>query len=170
MKVLPAFWRDAAWDIARLYMAWQYATNLMRGHHADKNESECNQHADDSHRLRRMDRHSIRPVAREPARGGWVHHSKQSVSREFLKGNSAACVVQHIPSFTDCCSQFILKKKKGYRIETVAPRWSVSPRMLFSRVQYLKRLLFAGLAFARVIVLNIRKPNGVCCPASSPRL
>ena len=69
MKVLPAFWRDTAWDIARLYMAW-HATNPVRGQHADKNESECNQHYDDSHRLRRMDRHSIRPFAREPTKGG----------------------------------------------------------------------------------------------------
>ena len=97
MKVSPAFWRDAAWDIARLYMARQYA---MRGHHADKNESECNEHDDDSHRLQRMNRHTIRPVAREPTRGGWVLHSKQSVCREFLKGNSAACGC-HIPSFTE---------------------------------------------------------------------
>ena len=70
MKVSPAFWRDAAWDIARLYMARKYATIPMRGYHADKNESECNEHDDDSHCLRRMDRHSIRPFAREPTRGG----------------------------------------------------------------------------------------------------
>ena len=68
------------------------------------------------------------------------------------------------------CLHFILQKKALKFIETVAPRWSVCPRMLVSRVQYLKRVLFAGMAFARVIVLNIRKPNGVCCPGSSPRL
>ena len=98
MKVLPAFWRDAAWDIARLYMAWQYATNPVRGQHADKNESECNQHYrnadDDSRRLRRMDRHSIRPFAREPTRGGWVLHSKQSVCHQSR-------FLSHIPSFTE---------------------------------------------------------------------
>ena len=51
---------------------------------------------------------------------------------------------------------FILKKKALKFIETVAPLWSVCPQMLDSRVQFLKRFLFAGLAFARVIVLNIR--------------
>ncbi len=30
--------------------------------------------------------------------------------------------------------------------------------------------LFAGMAFARVTVLKIRKPNGVSCPACSLRL
>ena len=36
----------------------------------------------------------------------------------------------------------------------------------------LNSCLFAGMAFARVIVLNILKPNGVSCPgpAFSPRL
>ncbi len=53
MKVLPSFWRDAAWDIARLNIArpGQCVTNPMRGYHADKNESECYEHDDDSHRL-----------------------------------------------------------------------------------------------------------------------
>ncbi len=107
MKVLPAFWRDTAWDIVRLYMAW-HATKPVRGQHADKNESECNQHYDHSHRLRRMDRHSIRPFVREPTRGGWVLHSKQSVCHEFLKGNSA---VATFPLSRDCCLHFKLKKK-----------------------------------------------------------
>jgi hypothetical protein len=31
-------------------------------------------------------------------------------------------------------------------------------------VRKLKRVLFAGLAFARVMILNIRNPNGVSCP------
>ncbi len=166
MKVLPAFRRDAAWDIARLYMTWQVATKPVRGHHADKKESECNEHDDDSHCLRRMDRHIIRPFAREPTRGGWVLHSNSAAN--FLKGRLRGEASQ----FHDnkLCLHFILKKKEKILFETVAPRWSVFRRTLYSRVQYLKQPLFGGLAFARVIVLNIRKPNGVCCPGCSPRL
>ena len=51
MKVLPAFWRDAAWDIARLNMARKYETNSGSGHHADENESEYNKHDDNRYRL-----------------------------------------------------------------------------------------------------------------------
>ena len=85
MKVLMAFLCDAASDIALLYIArrW-YAMNRRRGHHADHDEGECNEHDDDSHCLRRMDRHSIGPFAREPTRGGWVLHSNSAAN--FLKG------------------------------------------------------------------------------------
>ena len=63
-----------------------------------------------------------------------------------------------------------IKKKKGQFIEAVAPRSSALSRTIFSRVQYSKRSLFAGLAYWRVIFLNIRKSNGVSCPGFAPTL
>ena len=63
------------------------------------------------------------------------------------------------------CLWFILKKKRHNFIEAVAPRSSVFCWTIFSRVQYLKSSLFAGLAYWRVIFLNIRKSK----PALSSR-
>ena len=56
-----------------------------------------------------------------------------------------------------------------------APRQSAmiqTPWTLVRVLQLLNSCLFAGLgmAFARVIVLNIRNPNGVSCPGFAPRL
>ena len=111
--------------------------------------------------------------------GGWLIKTLQThfinVSKSYLccgtQRQSSRGALMHKTMFSRKMSlHFIFNKKALNFIETVAPRWSVYTRMLVSRVQYLKRLLFAGLAFARVIVLNIRKPNGVCCPGCSPRL
>ena len=71
------------------------------------------------------------------------------------------------------CLHFIFKKKRHKLSALVTPRQSALLRTLWSLVrvpQLLNGCLFAGMAFARVIVLNIRKPNGVSCPGFSPRL
>ena len=71
------------------------------------------------------------------------------------------------------CLHFMFKKQ-GYKLSAlVTPRQSALLRTLWTLVrdpQLLNGCLFAGMAFARVIVLNIRKPNGVSCPGFSPRL
>ncbi len=46
--------------------------------------------------------------------------------------------------------------------------WSATREVTFlealNLIQYLKCYAFAGRAYARVIVLIIQKPIGVCCP------
>ena len=71
------------------------------------------------------------------------------------------------------CLHFIFKKKRYKLSALVTPRQSALLRTLWTLVrvpQLLNSCLFAGMAFARVIVLNIRKPNGVSCPGFAPRL
>ncbi len=62
------------------------------------------------------------------------------------------------------------KKKSNILSALVAPLPSVRTRMLLTRVRVLHSCLFTGMAFARVIFLNIQKPNGVSCPGFALRL
>ena len=62
-------------------------------------------------------------------------------------------------------SRLCFKQSNNFVVNTASVP-STHSRKLWTRVQYLNRSLFAGIAFARVIILYIRKPNGVCCPVS----
>ena len=93
-----------------------------------------------------------------------MHERRHEPCRNFLTGRSA----QISQGFHACWvfALYLLKKKK-------TPRQSAllrTPWTLVRVLQLLNSCLFAGMAFARVIVLNIRKPNGVSCPGFAPRL
>ena len=59
-------------------------------------------------------------------------------------------------------SRLCLKKSNNFVVNTASVP-STHSRKLWTRVQYLNRSLFAGMAIGRVIILNIRKRNVVCC-------
>ena len=111
-----------------------------------------------------MNRHTIPPTAGEPSRsgGGDLHHTNNMLAAN-LRGASSLHTV-FLNFFTQNVFALYIKKKKI----KMNCKCSSAVKCIFSdalaRVRYLNSFSFAGMAFARVIVLNIRKPNGVCCP------
>ena len=99
-----------------------------------------------------------------------MHERRHEPCSNFLTGRSA----QNSQGFHACWVFALYVLKKKYKLSApVTPRQSALLRTLWTLVrvpQMLNSCLFAGMAFARVIVLNIRNPNGVSCPGCSPRL
>jgi hypothetical protein len=87
---------------------------------------------------------------------------QELLGANFSYGTVAAFLIRHAKVLL-----FKLKKKRDNLSEILAPWESVCPRPVLARVRIAKGSLFAGLAFARVTILNIRKSNGVCCPGWS---
>jgi hypothetical protein len=65
---------------------------------------------------------------------------------------------------------FQLHKQQFFKYHLISFEVESKSWIALPTVQTAKRLLFAGMAFAGLIVLNILKPNGVSCPACSLRL
>ena len=88
----------------------------------------------------------------------------------FLTGS----VVTKFPRFSLVLGVGTLSQKKRVSFICASNSAAECPlRTLWTLVRILlklERCLFTGMAFARVIVLNIRKPNGVSCPGFTLRL
>ena len=125
--------------------------------------------------LRRIYWKSIRPFAWAP--DGDLHHKRKRIGVRYQRVLALGgcegpqdAVTTFSVFHASCVSQFKLKKKSNILSALVAPRPSVRTRMLLSRVRDLNSCVVSGIAFWRVIFLNIRKPNGVSCPGFAPRL